>query len=205
MPRTPILSKETIVEKGLEIARVGGLDALTARALSAKLNCSLSPIFTIYNNMDEIKADVRKAALKTFSDYVKDSLNYVPAFKEYGLRLVRFAKIEPALFKIVFLYPDANKDDVDSTAQTCIDAMVKDYGLTKEQGLQLFQGVWTFGCGLALLVSSGAEHYTDEQISEKLSFQFVSTLTFIKSGKQIAAPTPKEREENDKITLSMNL
>ncbi len=92
MPRSAFFSKETIAAAGLEIVRRQGVTVLTARALSKQLGCSLSPIFTVFKDMDEIRITVRQAAADLFSDYVKDVLDYQPAFKENGMRLILFAK-----------------------------------------------------------------------------------------------------------------
>lgn len=62
MPRSAFFSKEAIAAAGLEIIRKQGVEALTARALSKQLGCSLSPIFTVFKDMDEIQTAVRQAA-----------------------------------------------------------------------------------------------------------------------------------------------
>ena len=100
MPRSAFFTKETIAAAGLEIVRRQGISALTARALGKQLGCSLSPIFTVFKDMDEIHTAVRQAAADLFADYVKDVLDYQPAFKEYGMRLIRFAKQEQNIFQL---------------------------------------------------------------------------------------------------------
>ena len=100
MPRSAFFSKKTIAAAGLEIVRKHGINALTARALSQQLGCSLSPIFTVFKDMDEIQTAVRQAAAALFADYVKDVLDYQPAFKEYGMRLISFAKHEQNVFQL---------------------------------------------------------------------------------------------------------
>ena len=54
MPRKALFTKEEIVEKALDLVRRKGLDALTARELGAALGSSSRPIFTLYNNMEEV-------------------------------------------------------------------------------------------------------------------------------------------------------
>lgn len=204
MPRSASLTKEIIVEKGLDIVRKGGTNALTARALSKELGCSLSPIFTVFDNMEDIHEAVKKAAVTTFVDYAKDALNYVPAFKEYGLRVVRFANEDPELFKIAFLTPDSAENELNEIVAACIAAMERTYQITHEDGIKLFYGVWTFSCGLALLTSSGAVKYSEEEISLKLTEQFVSVLLYIKGDKRVGAITPQKRAEGEDMTLVLD-
>ena len=92
MPRVSSYSKEDIVAAGLKLVRRNGESALTARNLAQELGCSTSPIFTAFDNIEEIKLAVRKAASAAFLEYEEGALDFVPAFKEYGMRLVRFAK-----------------------------------------------------------------------------------------------------------------
>ena len=71
MPRSAFFSKKTIAEAGLEVVRRQGISALTARALGKQLGCSLSPIFTVFKDMNEIQTAVRQAASALFADYLK--------------------------------------------------------------------------------------------------------------------------------------
>ena len=206
MPRVSSYSKEDIVAAGLKLVRRNGESALTARNLAQELGCSTSPIFTAFDNIEEIKLAVRKAASAAFLEYEEGALDFVPAFKEYGMRLVRFAKEEQNLFKMLFLNPEAAQDGLDAQASACVDAFVNDYCLTEEQAMILFNQTWTFSCGLALLNASGAEALSDQEISDQLSRQFISVLSFLKSGKEIGTITPRKRVTDDeKITLPVDL
>jgi len=62
MPRKALFTKEEIIKKSFEIIRQHGPQALTARSLAATLGSSPRPIFTIFNTMDEIRAEVRYKA-----------------------------------------------------------------------------------------------------------------------------------------------
>lgn len=182
MPRKAILTKETIVSAALKIARKNGLEAVTARALSAALGCSLSPLFTVFDSMEEIKQEVKKDARAKFIKYVKDSLDYPNPFMEYGLRVIRFAKQDPVLFNLAFLQPGMGVNHMDMVIRKIIDSFKDKYSLTEGQSLQLFFKMWVFDCGLALISSSGVEQIDEEKASILLSDQFVSTLNSIKSG-----------------------
>lgn len=48
--------------------------------------------------MEELLGEVRKTAQIQFMNYVADSVKYVPAFKEFGMRLIRFSREEPELY-----------------------------------------------------------------------------------------------------------
>lgn len=203
MARPSIFTKEAVMKAAIEVVRRDGEEALTARNIGKELGSSSRPLFTLYDNMDSVRADVRKEAVKLYSDYVADCLDYVPAFKEYGLRLVHFGINEHSLFRMIFFSPDLKLEDFGSPLLACRDAFVPDYGLTPKQADKLISIAWTFVSGLAALVHTGAVHLTDEQISDCLSEQFVGALSFIKSGKDVHGVTPSKREPGSKITLGV--
>ena len=203
MPRSAFFSKETIAAAGLEIIRNQGIDALTARALSKQLGCSLSPIFTIFKDMDEIHAAVRQAAAALFSDYVKDILDFQPAFKEYGMRLIRFAKQERNIFQLFFEQGNSLLENAPATALNCLDEIKESYQLTDEQVLILYRQLWAFTCGIAVLATQSPEDYPEELISEMISTQFISTLSFLKSGRPVKNVTPHLKVEGGKTIIDL--
>lgn len=203
MARPSIYTKEAVLKAAIEVVRRDGEDALTARSIGKELGSSSRPLFTLYDNMDSVRADVRKEAVKKFHEYVSDCLDYVPAFKEYGLRLVNFGIKEYNLFKMIFFSPDLELEDFGATLIACRDAFVTDYDLTVEQSNRLVSISWTFVTGLATLVHTGAVQLTDLEINDKLSEQFVGTLSFIKSGKNVHGLIPQKREGQGKITLGI--
>ena len=113
MPRKVQYTKEQIVQVAIDIIRKDGTSALSSRSISKALGCSISPIFRTYSSMEELMDDVRKKAEKIFIDYVSDVYDYTPAFKEFGMRLIRFSKMEPNLFFFMFLDMGSKNDSVD--------------------------------------------------------------------------------------------
>ena len=53
MPPKAKISKEMILDTVLDITRQAGFDAVNARSIADKLQCSTRPIFTCYKNMDD--------------------------------------------------------------------------------------------------------------------------------------------------------
>lgn len=203
MPRSAFFSKETIAAAGLEIIRKQGVEALTARALSKQLGCSLSPIFTIFEDMDEIHTAVRQAAAALFEDYVKDVLDYQPAFKEYGMRLIRFAKREQNIFQLFFEKGNSLLDNAPAMALKRLDEIKELYQLTDDQALILYRQLWAFTCGIAVLATQSPEDYPEELISGMISTQFISTLTFLKSGRPVVNITPHLKVEGEKTVIDL--
>lgn len=204
MPRTAFFSKETIIAKALDLVRAEGSEALSARNLSKALNCSISPLFTVFENMDEIKTEVRKAAAQVFADYVDDVTDYNPAFKEFGLRLVRFAKEEKNLFYLIFLdETEAYNHDIPQKAQECLEGIEEEYGITAQQADFLFTQMWTYTCGLAILNLKSQDALSEDEISYKLSAQFSTQMYFLKSGRDVINIAPHKRGAHEKKTADI--
>ena len=193
MPRKAFFSKQEIIDKALEILRQQGPEAISARSLCKALGCSVSPLFTVYKNMDELFSDLHAAAEKLFENYMADVSDYQPAFKEFGMRLVKFSREEPQLFHYLFLDKNSESIVADRKARECLQNIEGEYDLSEEQGLELYFQMWVFACGLSALCNKNPQKYSDSDISYLLSLQFSSVLTFLKSGREVLDITPIKR------------
>ena len=193
MPRKAFFSKQEIIDKALVILRQQGPEAISARSLCKALGCSVSPLFTVYKNMDELFSDLHAAAEKLFENYMADVIDYQPAFKEFGMRLVKFSREEPQLFHYLFLDKNSESIVADRKARECLQNIEGEYDLSEEQGLELYFQMWVFACGLSALCNKNPQKYSDSDISYLLSLQFSSVLTFLKSGREVLDITPIKR------------
>jgi len=175
-----MLGRESILTAAIKIARRGGLEAVTARSLSSALGCSLSPLFTVFESMDEIRKETREYARRSFIKYVDDAVAAPEPFKEYGLRIIRFATLDPDLFKIVFLSPDLFDQGMDPVLLACIEPIKKAYSLDDRQAMYIFHRVWIFVCGLAVLNSTRAQRFDEDQVGILLFQQFHAILSLLR-------------------------
>lgn len=189
MPPKAKYTREEIISKALEMTRANGIESVVARELGKALGTSSSPIFTAFKNMEEVQQEVRKVALREFEAYVRDALNYTPAFKYVGLKMIEFAMKEPKLFQLVYMREhdvsqtyDMLIRELGETVDVCIDVMQKDYELTKGEAEQIFKQVWMHTFAICVLVAGKICHFTPEEISEILSMEFKGALILIKSG-----------------------
>ena len=195
MPPKAKYTREEIIQKAFEIAREKGIEAVVARELGKALGTSSSPIFTAFKNMEELQQEVRKVALREFESYVADALNYTPAFKYVGMKMIEFAMQEPKLFQLVYMREheasqtyDMLISELGDTVEVCIDIMQKEYALNRQEAELLFNQVWLHTFGICALVAGRVCHFKPEEISEMLGVEFQGTLMLIKSGTY--KPTP---------------
>lgn len=189
MPPKPKFTKEEIVEAALTLVSANGIEALTARELSAYLGSSARPIFTVFKSMEEVAQAVREAAMKRYEEFVERALDYTPAFKKYGLQMVLFSKQEPKLFQLLFMTENDfahSFGDVFSnlgrTAKACIQIIERDYHLEPDMAMLLFEHAWIHTFGICTMCATGTCRFTDDEISEMLSDNFKGMMMLAKSG-----------------------
>ncbi len=202
MPPKAKYTKEEIIQKAFNIARRKGIDAVVARELAKELGTSSSPIFTAFKNMEELQTEVRKTAMKEFESYVSDALNYVPAFKYVGMKMIEFAQKEPNLFQLLYMREhDGSQtyamlmEELGDTVGVCIGIMQKEYVLTIQEAEMLFRQVWLQTFGICVLVAGKVCQLSPEEISDMLSVAFKGTLMLIKSGKFQADPVNRLQDK----------
>lgn len=190
MPPKPKFTREEVIEAALKIAADRGLKALTSRELGAALGSSARPIFTVFKNMDEVFAEVRKAALARFEEYARKAQEYTPVFKQLGLQMILFACEQPKLYRLLFMSekPEAkNFDDVFSNlgdiAVLCVDVIQEEYELDYNDAKLLFKHVWIYTYAVGSLIATGMCSFTQDEIQDMLSREFIAMLTLIKSGR----------------------
>lgn len=201
MPPKAKFTREEIIEAALELAAEKGIDALTARELGAALGTSSRPIFTAFQNMEEVLIEVRKAALGRFEVYARKSEEFTPVYKQLGLQMIQFAKEQPKLYRLLFITekPEAeNFDDVFSNlgdmAALCVDVIHRDYELSYENARLLFKHNWIYTYAVGALISTGVCNFSADEIQDMLSREFVAMIMLIKSGKAENCTTIPEKK-----------
>lgn len=189
MPPKPKFTKEEIVAAALELVSVKGIEALTARELSARLGSSARPIFTAFKSMEEVSQAVKEAAMKRYNDFVEKALDYTPAFKKYGMQMVLFSKQEPKLFQLLFMAENNTAksfhdvfSNLGRTAESCIEIIEQDYHLEPDMAMLLFEHAWIHTFGICVMCATGTCRFNEEEISEMLSDNFKGMMLLVKSG-----------------------
>ena len=112
MPPKPKFTREEIVLAAYDMAAARGIDAVMAREVGKAMGSTARPIFTVFSGMDELKEEVRALAMRRCLEDLSGAFDYEPAFKEFGMRWVRFALEQPHLYSLLFSRvagPDAVK------------------------------------------------------------------------------------------------
>lgn len=187
MPAIKKVNKEDIINASVEIVRKEGITGLNARKIAKNLGCSTQPIFYIYPNMEEIRKDTLKEISKIFDKaMMKSNYNQV-VYKDIGINYIKFAKEEPILFKLLFNSEINDKAlcfvDLTGTSEKIFETISNQTGLSLENIKEFHLRMWLYVNGIANLVANNTYSFTDEEIDNLLSEQYISMLLFeIKKG-----------------------
>ncbi len=202
MPPKTKFTREEIIKAAFEMAREKGIEAVVARELGKKLGTSSSPIFTAFKNMEEVQNEVRALAMTEFESYVSDALNYTPAFKYVGMKMIEFATEEPKLFQLLYTQEQEESSTyqmmvghLGDTVEVCLKVMQQDYSVSRAEAELLFRQAWLLTFSVCILIANKVCHFSKEEVSEILSVSFQGTLLFIKSGKSAVVPINKEEKQ----------
>ena len=190
MPPKAKFTKEQITKAALGVVSEKGVQALTAKELGAALGTSTTPIFTVFNSMQEVQDAVMLAAMERFEEYAHKAAHTKPVFKQVGMQMILFAKEEPKLYQLIFMSSIGEAQSFDdiyahlgSLADECLNVLQKDYDLSKDNAKTLFEHVWIHTFGIGALCATGMCDFSHEQIAEMLTQDFTAMMMFMKSGK----------------------
>ena len=190
MPPKTKFTKEQITKAALGVVSKKGAQALTAKELGAALGTSTTPIFTVFNSMQEVQDAVMLAAMERFEEYAHKAAHLGPVFKQVGMQMILFAKEEPKLYQLIFMSSISEAQTFDdiyahlgSVADECLDVLQKDYDLSKDNAKTLFEHVWIHTFGIGALCATGMCDFSHEQIAEMLTQDFTAMMMLMKSGK----------------------
>ena len=187
MPPKPKFTREQIIAVGLDLVRERGLEGLTAREVGARLGASARPIFTVFENMEELTREVCTAAAKRIDAYAERASIYNPMF----------AREEPKLFQLILMRENKNVTTSDAlfenlgpAAKEAIASMQAQYALNPDAARMLFEQIWIFTYGVSALCATGMCRFTDEELSEMITREFSGILS------QIRRENPSGGNEN---------
>ena len=174
MPPSVKFTKEEIVNAALQVVREKGAAALTTRQIAAVLGVSTRPIFTYFQNMQQVQEAVRQAAQALYHSYIKKGLEQVHPFIGLGEQYLRFATQEPELYRLLFLplAPGSeNKamEEMERTQNLVLDFLQQIYQLDEAAAKRFFRDVWLVAHSLAALIVTNCCPYSPEEIRQILT------------------------------------
>lgn len=187
MPPKAKITKEMILDAAFEIARAKGEEAINARALSQRLNCSTQPILYYYSSIEEIRSAAFKKAEQYHTAYFMTVTGeYGNPLLETAIQYIRFAEQEKQLFRFLFQsdrFGSRNIADwVHDEKILPILTMIADQAkITSEQAADLFLSVYVLMHGYASMFANNSMEYDETLIIQTIHRAFFGIIGTMKS------------------------
>jgi hypothetical protein len=183
MPPKPKFTTEELITTAFNLVRAEGMSALTARTLGMKLNSSARPIFTVFQNMEELHQEVIKAAKRLYASYIQKGLTQSIAFRGVGSQYIQFAINEPKLFQLLFMEEQAEVPTlsgvlplIDESYDLILASIQDGYGVDEASAQNLYQHLWIYTHGIATLCATKMCRFTEEELQRMMTDIFISLL-----------------------------
>lgn len=173
MPPKFKFTKDEIIKAALDIVRMGGMEALTARSLAEKLCCSVKPIFGAFQNMEEVQQQVLASARALYQSYINDGIakGSYPPYKASGMAYISFAKDEKELFKLLFMR-DRSSEAIEEDREEIrplLELIQKQTGLSEDDAFLFHLEMWIFVHGIATMIATSYLEWDDEFINRVIT------------------------------------
>lgn len=191
MPPKCKFTRNEIIQTAFELAKTEGSQAVTARALGARLGSSTRPIFSLFRSMDEVLAGVREAARALYGEYISLGLSQtdIPAFKGVGMQYIRFAITEPKLFQLLFMSEQPVKPTVrnvlpviDENYPQILASVQASYQFDTSQAELLYRHLWIYTHGIAVLCATNMCTFTPDAMGQMLTEVCTAMIKELKRG-----------------------
>ena len=160
---------------------------MTAREVARELRVSVGPIFTWFETMEQLKAEVYGLAKALYREYIQRGLAGPVPFLGLGQQYIRFAKDEPELYKLLFLTrPEGGAGGAMEALRFSQDlareSVMRIYNMDAPTADRYFRDLWLTAFSICTLIVTDDCPYTDEEISA--IFTEIS-LSVVKAFKEI--------------------
>ena len=186
MPPKPKYTRDEVIQAAFELTEKKGILNVTARDVGRRLGTTPTPIFTYFNGMDELKEAVYQKALRESTDYISECINYTPAFKEFGLRWIRYAYEHPNIYRMVYLFEGVQKPVIGFVNGDLVDALkpmkyevMNYFKLGDEQARILVNEMLIYAQGIATLCIQTGE-YNEDNVNLSIGRVCVSLVNGLK-------------------------
>ena len=159
MPPKIKATNECIINAAVDIVRQSGAQALNARAIASRLNCSTQPVFSNFATMDELRLAVVEKADALCQEYMKREIEsgQYPAYKASGMAYIRFAREEKELFKLLYMR-DRSSESIPEESELnnqMINLVHNNTGLNDTSAKLFHLEMWAYVHGIATMFATG--------------------------------------------------
>ncbi len=167
MPKV-VYSNDLILKKSCELAEKIGIVNLNVRIIAKEIGCSVAPIYTAFDNYENLENEIINYYLNILLKYTSESATE-DSFLNIGAGVLKFTFEYPKIFMDYFnLDILSNKNSVDSDHMDIMEKSYLSEFFDKEQLRVLLEDMSIFTSGLCLTIVSSNEKEPYEYYLNKI-------------------------------------
>ena len=184
MAPKPRVTRDMIVDASLALIRENGAEALNARNVARRLNCSTQPVLYHFTSMEELRRAVYDRADRFHTEYLLRPGGERDPLLTIGVNYIRFAVEEPRLFRFLFQSGCAREttiaEMIDSPALSpVLSAMSQGMGTDMEKTQKAFLILALFAHGYASIIANNNLQYDEETVAADLERAFIGAVAAV--------------------------
>lgn len=174
MPPQAKVTRQMILDAAFALAREEGHEAITARRLAAKLNCSTQPILYQFDSVEQIVEETYRRADQFHTARLLEGLDKeAQPLLALGLRYIRFGAEEKMLFRFLFQsdrFSGRSLEDMlrDEDAAPLLGLIRQSEGASPEEALKMFPALFSAVHGYASLLANNAMAWSEQAAADML-------------------------------------
>jgi AcrR family transcriptional regulator len=206
-PKSVTFNSETVLLASLEVVRMQGWDALTARSVAGRLGASVAPVYSAFGSMENLQRETLVRIRALLRDYTSRSYSELP-FLNIGAGIVSFARDEPHCFQALFQKRHRFQDVVEEVNASILAWM----GSNDQLGLlndaargRLYDNIGFFTMGLAAAVAAGRVADVSNDAIVRLLKTLGNSLMFAEVSGVSDAESPESRKAWGRLLNEKNI
>lgn len=188
MPKQRI-TKEMVVEAAFALAREDGAEQINARNIAERVGCSVQPIYSYCNNMDELRYEVGERAREFIGEYIGARIDKNDPFSSTGHAYIELAKEEANVFKLFILHRRKNISSFCDLYRSEADAKIAEHisrelniSINAARELHLNMLIYTIGLGTIFAVTEPG--ISPEEIFDKQESAYKAFMKYASDSKE---------------------
>lgn len=186
MPPKAKITREMIIEAGLELVKTEGAENMNARTVAKKLGCSTQPVMYHFKTIESLRMAIYERMDDLHTEYL---MNISPKPEDItlgiGLNYVRFAADEPNSFRFLFqsglIKEHSIIEMIDSDEiMPIIAALQEETKMSIEQTKIIFQTLCLFVHGYASMIANNSLVFDEELTAVQIDRAYRGAILALK-------------------------
>ena len=178
MPPKAKITRDMIIEAGIELVKAEGAENINARTVAKKLGCSTQPVMYHFKTIEALKAAIYARMDILHTEYL---MNISPKPEDItlgiGLNYVRFAAEEPNSFRFLFqsglIKEHSIIEMIDSDEiMPILAALQEETQMGLEQTKIVFQTICLFVHGYASMIANNSLVFDEKLVTLQIDRTF---------------------------------